>query len=155
MSDYDSTIETQKHIEKVASLLWMVRNNLSKRGMMHDVSKLVDPEKAGWDEATPNLKNLEYGSDEYRAELRRIRPIIDHHYAHNSHHPEFYENGMDGMSLLDVIEMLCDWKAASKRGKQTTTFRDSMMYNKDRWKISDQLFNILDHTCEELGFYDD
>jgi len=155
MSTYDSTEETQKHINTVRDLLSNVAFNLDKRGLKHDSSKLQDPEKSGWDEATPKLKNLEYRSEEYRAELRRIRPIIDHHYANNTHHPEYYETGIDGMSLLDVIEMLCDWKAASKRTKQTGTFRDSMIYNKDRFGISDQLFNILDKTCHELGFYDD
>jgi hypothetical protein len=39
-----------------------------------------------------------------------------HHDAHNRHHPEFFgEDGVDGMTLVDVIEMLADWKAASER----------------------------------------
>jgi hypothetical protein len=40
---------------------------------------------------------------------------LKHHYAHNRHHPEFFgEDGVDGMSLVDVIEMLADWKAATE-----------------------------------------
>lgn len=152
---YDSTDETQKHIDRVREELTAVCINLMQRGLMHDRSKLEDPEKAGWDEATPRLQFLVYGTDEYREELKKIRPIIEHHYANNSHHPEYYESGMYGMSLLDVIEMLCDWKAASKRTKQEITFRENMAINKNRFGITEQLFSILDKTCYELGFYED
>ena len=36
---------------------------------------------------TDNLANIEYGSDEYKAELEALKPALDHHYAVNSHHP--------------------------------------------------------------------
>lgn len=151
MSTYDSRPDTQKHIDRVSDLLDEVGWNLSVRSENHDRSKLEDPEKAGWDEATPKLANLTYGTEEYRANLREIRPIIEHHYAHNSHHPEYYENGVDGMSLLDVMEMLCDWKAASERGKGND-FMVGMIHNKERFNLSDQLYNILINTAKELGY---
>jgi hypothetical protein len=44
-----------------------------------------------------------------------MKPAIQHHYKANSHHPEFYDNGVEGMSLFDVLEMLLDWKAATER----------------------------------------
>lgn len=46
-----------------------------------------------------------------------LKPAIEHHYQVNSHHPEHYPDGFAGMSLLDRIEMYCDWKAAVKRNK--------------------------------------
>lgn len=149
---YDSTEETQKHIDKVAEYMADVCDMLENRAAMHDASKLVDPEKAGWDIATPKLAGLEYGSEEYRANLREIRPIIDHHYAHNSHHPEFYgSDGINGMSLLDIIEMFCDWKAASERGLGNS-FMEGLAYNRKRFYITDQLFKIFQNTARELGF---
>ena len=30
---------------------------------------------------------------------------------------EIYANGVAGMDILDLVEMLCDWKAASERTK--------------------------------------
>jgi hypothetical protein len=30
---------------------------------------------------------------------------------------EYFKNGLKGMTLVDLIEMLCDWKAASLRNK--------------------------------------
>lgn len=151
MTSYDSTIDTQKHIERVASLLLEVRVNLSRRGYAHDGSKLVDPEKAGWDEATPKLKGLKYGSEEYKQSLRDIRPIVEHHYSKNSHHPEYHESGINGMSLLDVTEMFCDWKASSERGLGNN-FMEGLEQNKTRFNISDQLYDILVNTAKELGY---
>jgi len=55
------------------------------------------------------------------------------------------------MSLLDVIEMLCDWKAASERTKQGS-IAQSLAHNKERFGISDQLFSILTNTVRELGW---
>jgi hypothetical protein len=41
---------------------------------------------------------------------------LKHHYAYNRHHQEFFgEDGVDGMTLVDLIEMLPDWKAATER----------------------------------------
>src|SRR6266576_2025719 len=137
MTTYDSTPDTHDHINKVANYLDYVAYRLQMRGSEHDASKLEDPEKSGWDEATPKLKELTYGSEEYRQVLRDIKPIVQHHYANNRHHPEFWAAGIDGMSLLDVIEMLCDWKAASLRTAQTESFIDSLEYNKERFGISD------------------
>ena len=81
-----------------------------------------------------------------RAELG---DALAHHYAHNRHHPEHYPNGIDDMSLLDYIEMLADWKAASERYKGGN-LTDSLRINKQRFGISDQLIVMFAHTAKEL-----
>jgi hypothetical protein len=53
------------------------------------------------------------------------------------------------MTLLDLIEMLCDWKAASERHNDGDIMR-SIIVNKERFAISDQLTGILERTCREL-----
>jgi hypothetical protein len=148
---YDSTHDTLDHIRKVQARFAEVQSQLDNRADMHDRSKLAEPEKSGFDVLTLNLRNLVYGSDEYKAALADAKPVIDHHYAVNSHHPEHYDNGIAGMSLLDVVEMLCDWKAASERTKQGSIAR-SLPINKDRFGINDQLFAILENTVRELGW---
>ena len=60
-------------------------------------------------------------------------------------------SGVDGMSLLDVIEMLCDWKAAGERHADGSIDR-SLKVNRERFKISDQLHAILENTVRELGW---
>jgi hypothetical protein len=148
---YDSAEDTLKHIGRVAELLDRIGDLLMDRADRHDASKLVDPEKAAFDVLTPRLKGLTYGSDEYKASLREMKPALDHHYAHNSHHPEHYIEGVNGMSLLDVVEMLCDWKAATERHADGS-IRQSLLHNFERFNISPQLANILINTVEELGW---
>ena len=142
MTGYDSAGDTGEHITQVAKRLAKIADLLRERGKLHDQSKLESPEKEAYDLLTPRLAGLTYGSDEYRATLRDMKPAIAHHYAHNSHHPEHHEDGIAGMNLLDLVEMFCDWKAASLRHKDGD-FRKSLEINRERFNISDQLYAIL------------
>lgn len=146
---YDSTVDTKNHIRRVRLLLAKVAGNLTGRAQVHDDSKLEAPEKPLFDEYTPKLKALTYGSDEYKAALTAMGPALQHHYAHNQHHPEHWPNGINDMSLLDVIEMLVDWKAASERHADGD-IRKSLEINRARFGISDQLAAILENTVREL-----
>jgi hypothetical protein len=148
---YDSTSDTLEHIRKVQERVQQVTNNLTVRASYHDMSKLAEPEKSGFDALTPKLQSLVYGSPEYRAALDDARPIIEHHYAVNDHHPEHYPNGIAGMTLPALVEMLCDWKAASERTKQGSILQ-SLAHNKERFGIDDQLHSILVNTVKELGW---
>lgn len=147
---YDSSLDTFNHIRDVQELLSLVFNELVVRGINHDDSKLHDPEKSLFDEYSPKLKNCTYGSDEYKQYLIELKVALDHHYQKNSHHPEHYENGIGGMDLLDIIEMLCDWKAATKRHVDGDILK-SIEINADRFGIDDQLKQILLNTVMRLG----
>jgi hypothetical protein len=147
---YDSGPETQAHIARVQELMQLVVANVAKRRLEHDRSKLVDPEKAEFDRLTTRLKDSTYGSDEYKGFLKELKVALDHHYEHNTHHPEHYANGINGMSLLDLIEMLCDWKAAGERHANGSLAK-SLEINQARFKIDPQLQQILQNTAKELG----
>jgi len=151
MATYDSTDDTMAHIDRVRYLLSEAERNLRMRSIHHDRSKLVDPEKAIFDEFTPKLKDSTYGSEEYMQFLADMKPALDHHYAHNSHHPEHYPDGVHGMSLFDVLEMLIDWKAASERHGDGDIMR-SIDINTSRFKLSPQLVDILRNTVREFGW---
>lgn len=148
---YDSTPDTLKHIKRVAQLLTEASTELIRRANCHDDSKLCSPEKELFDEYTPKLKNCTYGSDEYKGYLASLKVALDHHYKHNSHHPEHYENGVDGMDLFDLVEMFFDWKAAGERHTDGNIYK-SIEINKDRFKISDQLQQILKNTARKLSY---
>jgi hypothetical protein len=119
------------------------------RAVVHDESKLHDPEKSAFDTYTPRLRGLTYGSDEYRACLREMKTAIHHHQRNNRHHPEYFENSVDGMSLIDLLEMICDWKAATERHEDGDIFK-SLEINKDRFGIGHQLGDILANTVKEF-----
>ena len=149
---YDSTQDTKDHIDRVATLLNEVSINLIHRASIHDASKLESPEKEGFDACVPKLKNLVYGSDEYKNALKEIKPTLDHHYANNSHHPEHYSNGINDMSLFDILEMLLDWKAATERMQNGGDIWKSIEHNEKRFNISEQLTRILQNTVRELNW---
>jgi hypothetical protein len=150
LEKYDSEADTREHIKQVAIRLTNVAHFLNQRGVIHDQSKLGPVEKPIFDEVTPKLKNLEYGSDEYRASLREMGPALKHHYENNSHHPEHYEDGISGMDLLDLIEMYCDWCAAALRTKNADNAK-GLEINIDRFEITGPLGQILRNTLERHG----
>jgi hypothetical protein len=141
--------ETKTHILRVNEHMSQVIGSLHKRALAHDRSKLFDPELSVFAEFTPKLGSTKYGSDEYKQFLKDMKPALDHHYANNTHHPEHFPNGVRGMSLLDLIEMICDWKASTER-TMGGDLNKSLAFNKDRFGISDDLYEILQNTVREL-----
>jgi Family of unknown function (DUF5662) len=148
---YDSRPDTWKHIFEVQQRIRQVVVNLNRRAEAHDHSKLINPEKPIWDIVTPKLATIKYPSEEYNTVLREMGPALDHHYEANDHHPEHFENGMAGMSLMGMIEMLCDWKAATER-TPGSDFGSLFDKHKKRWGYSDDVDSILRNTAKELGF---
>lgn len=147
---YDSAPDTLAHIQRVRELLFDVRENLFRRGIVHDASKLREPEKAAFDRAS-SLRHLTYGSPEYAQSKAALGDALAHHYAINSHHPEHHPNGVADMSLLDLLEMLVDWRAATERHADGDLGR-SLAINRTRFGINDQLAAVLHRTAVELGF---
>jgi hypothetical protein len=55
------------------------------------------------------------------------------------------------MSLLDLLEMACDWKAASEMSPNGS-FAGSIEYSRERFNLSDEMVRILENTGRELGW---
>lgn len=146
---YDSSAETLKHIRRVNELLIDASVELLRRAKVHDQSKLEEPEKSTFDEVTPLLSDLEFGTEEYTEATKRIKPALDHHYSKNPHHPQHYENGLNGMNLFDIMEMFFDWKAAGERTKEGD-LRKSLEINSQRFGFSKQLKHIFENTINYL-----
>ena len=148
---YDSEGDTLQHIATVRNMVDEVVNELLIRAQMHDASKLISPEKETFDEFTPKLKGSTYGSDEYKEFLARMKPALDHHYANNRHHPEHFEDGVEGMDLVDLIEMVCDWKAATLR-HDNGDIHVSLGINATRFGIAQALVTIINNTIKNMGW---
>lgn len=141
--------ETFRHIERVRNLLNWAAKELLERGERHDQSKLERPEVEAFTVYTAKLATCTYGSEEYEGYRKAMGPALQHHYANNRHHPEHFKNGVDDMNLLDVLEMLLDWKAASERHNDGN-IRKSIERNADRFGLSPQLVRILENTADLL-----
>jgi len=147
---YDSAFDNKIHIGEVRKNILSIVQKLSERAIWHDRTKFVEPEKSMYDTYVPKLKEHKYGSREYEQDLKEMSFALQHHFEHNRHHPEHFENGVTGMNLVDLTEMLADWAASSKRSD--TSLSEGMEINKKRFGISDQLFEILQNTVEDMGW---
>lgn len=145
--NYDSTAETLKHIKMVNQFLIDFSVELLNRAKVHDDSKLESPEKELFDEMTPILEKVEYNSPEYKESLDKLKPALDHHYEVNSHHPQHYQNGINDMTLFDIVEMYCDWRAAVLRTKNGD-MNKSIEINTERFNMSPQLAQIFKNTLK-------
>jgi hypothetical protein len=153
MTDFDSRPDTYAHIATVRGYLLQVVQQLIWRGHDHDLSKLDEPELAVFDEYTPKLRDTTYGSHEYSKYLREMGVGLEHHYKVNDHHPEHFAEGIYGMDLVQLIEMLADWKAATLRHADGS-LRDSIFKNADRFMYSEQMTMLLLRTAGNLGWLD-
>ncbi|MCF7834888.1 DUF5662 family protein [Candidatus Gracilibacteria bacterium] len=148
-TDYDSAVDTLLHIKRINSLLLQACAELMKRAQHHDDSKLKNPEKPFFDSETPKLAGLTYGTPEYAESRKILKTALDHHYAHNSHHPEHYKEGINDFDLFDLLEMFVDWKASSERHHDGNILK-SIEKNADRFGISPQLVRILNNTAKKI-----
>lgn len=147
---YDSTADTLKHSLRVGALMGEPIKELVDRSVRHDLSKTEPPEVEIFNEFTPKLKNSTYGSDEYKGFLVSMGEALKHHYANNRHHPEhFGAKGVNGMTLVDLLEMLADWKAATERHADGDLAK-SLEIQRERFGLSDQLVEILRNTAEHF-----
>ena len=142
-------METIKHIHAVRAYLYQMIEELDARARNHDASKLESPEAEIFGEYTPLLAQTKYGSPEYDELLTKVKPATDHHYAKNRHHPQHWVRGINDMTLLDLIEMLADWKAATARNKDGN-IRTSIEHNTKRFGMTDQLAQIMHNTVREM-----
>lgn len=145
----DSRPETYVHILKVQANLNRIVEGLINRGQEHDQTKLHPPEVEYFDQHTANLKNCKYPSPEYTESLKAIKPALDHHYAKNRHHPQHFPDGVGGMNLLDLVEMFCDWDAATQRQNEGN-IRRSIQENQQRFGFSDDLKQIFLNSIDLL-----
>ena len=106
--------EVMIHQTDVFNQMQIVLDEIEHRQATHDRSKLSEDEFPTYARVIPKMKGLPFGSPEAKAIVKELGPALQHHYENNRHHPEHFENGIAGMNLLDMIEMVCDWKAVSE-----------------------------------------
>lgn len=136
------------HIRKVQTYLMQLVIELHSRALLHDSSKLMPLELDGYAGLSDAVRGLKYGTEEYRAAFEPFKPIIQHHYEANDHHPEHFQGGISEMNLLQLVEMIADWKAASTRNSKTLA--ETLDASFKRFGIDDQLAAIIRNTVASL-----
>jgi hypothetical protein len=147
-----SSIEdTLQHKKMITDLMSQVITELLYRAAVHDNAKMEEPELSLFDTYTPKLSKSTYGSEEYKTFLEGLKPALNHHYSRYRHHPEHFKNGCRDMNILDVLEMLVDWKAATLRHNDGNILK-SLEINRNRFSLDEvSLYDIL---MNSLSFFE-
>lgn len=147
----NSKEETLEHIHNVNVLIRQITQRIENRALDHDKSKLLPPEKEIFDRFTPMDPTVTYGSEDYKNILKQMYIAMEHHYKNNRHHPEYHPNGIKDMDLIDLIELICDWKAATLR-HDDGDIRRSMSINQKRFSISPDIMRLINNTLDNLDW---
>lgn len=115
------------------------------RAICHDNSKLYPPELIIFANAPARPYDVSYGSPKYYKNLSNLSGALLHHYSHNRHHPEHYDKGIRGMSLLDLVEMVSDWQAALN-SHMGTSVQEIITNSQQRFGMSDDLSAVLSNS---------
>jgi hypothetical protein len=129
------------HKLQVTSYLSRFADEIKNRALEHDASKLSNDEFSGFVQINRIAREHKYGSPEYMKSVKKTN-AVELHYCGNPHHPEHYQNGIDDMTLFDIIEMVVDWKAASKVYGQTS-LEDSLVVSAKRFNLQDKHIYLI------------
>jgi len=143
------TLDTLQHKRAVARFLRYIISDLYDRAITHDDTKFSDEEYDLYAQVVPRLKEVPFGSDEYKAIVRELDPGIEHHVKSSRHHVQYHKRGIEGMHLVDLLEMVVDWKAASMR-PPANDVKESLPWNFGRFKIEPQLAAVIRNTIDFL-----
>jgi len=126
-----------RHRDTVRLNIQRLTQELDRRALGHDLSKLALDELEGFVRINETARTHPYGSVEYETSLaseKRPGGCIALHFRRNSHHPEFHALDHE-MGFLDIIEMVLDWKAAADT-YGTNTLRESLPVNRERFRFT-------------------
>ena len=136
-----------RHQTLVRRYLLELAHRLEQRALIHDLSKLQLDEFTGFVEIQRVAREHRLDSPEYKASIQS--DVVNLHLSRNSHHPEFHHGGIKDMPLLDLIEMVIDWRAASETYGRTT-MAESLPMQKERFKMTDEQYRLIQLITEEI-----
>ena len=148
---------TRRHIELVGANLAQLAGyvglrhaELDARAREHDLSKFDERERLGYVWLTWIYHCKEQGRPfEPSPQISdTVARALDTHRRRNAHHPEAHRSP-DTMSVLDLVEMVCDWTAiAQENGGRSA--RPWASVNISRWPFSRAARDFVFVTIDEL-----
>ena len=145
----ESVVETLRHQKQIRILGDLFIKSLTERLQSHDDTKLESPEIEGFDAMANTIDNITYGSEADKAAKELLSVALTHHYARERHHPEHFDNGIEDMNLVDLVEHFLDCMASSLRHNDGN-FRKSLETNQKRFGYSVELTKIFGNTINLL-----
>ena len=140
-----------KHRKRVFDLMAKISQDVMQRGNDHDLSKYDETELPTYARVIEEFEKCPYGSVGYWRAKDSLGDTVKHHHEKNRHHPEHFHNGIDGMNLVDLLEMLCDWKSATQNHPEHPgDMQNSIKIAIEKYKISPQLAQVLYNTMKDF-----
>jgi len=140
----DTELYIRNHIKRVQNKLSKLVAALLIRMREHDKSKLEEPEFSLWKKMDEEPR-YPYGTRKYNKKIKRYRELFEMHYKENPHHPEHFPNGISDMTLIDLMEMLCDW-ISYKDNIRVSEAIEMVEKQSKRFGYSDEIKNMLINT---------
>lgn len=151
LSQETKTVVTMlRHSQLVSYYLRRLAAALELRAVTHDMSKWSDDEFEGFVKINEIAREHEYGSQEYKQSLAEV-DAVPLHYSRNRHHPEYHEHGVNDMFLIDFIEMVIDWKAASETYGRTS-LEESLEIQTERFGLEKKHLYLVKAILDELAY---
>ncbi len=139
-----------KHKLRVFQLMAKLSQEVIKRGYEHDMTKFEPEELPHYVATIDEFDKHPFGTEGYKKAKESLGPSVLHHYKHNRHHPEHFPKGVEDMNLVDVLEMLCDWKSATLNHPENPgDLGKSIQMLGQKYKISPQLCQIIYNTARD------
>lgn len=140
------------HRKRVFDYMSTISKEVMRRGNEHDLSKYEKEEYPVYEQFTAEFAKHPFGSEGYNKIKEAMASAIQHHYQHNRHHPEHFPDGIEGMNLVDLLEMICDWKSATQNHPETPgDMGKSLQVAIQKYNISPQLAKVLYNTMRDFG----
>ena len=144
-----------EHREEVADALYALADAISRRARIHDRDKLKGKNFRDYVEVSKIGRTHPFGSEAYAEAMKPHKAeggVVDRHFKANPHHPEFYDIPKVQMNFLDIIEMVCDWRAAA-RTYGTGRLSESVAYQKQnmdldacQWWLVDEVIHWIERS---------
>jgi len=162
---------TEEHIRRVQINALKLYNyssmfkHLPEQAKRHDESKYKTPEFLPYVILTHYYRCKQEGIElKTPAHITdHIKKAVFHHLKCNSHHPEFWDNSVKPlnkgersaivnalkMPIIDIAEMVCDWKAMSQElGNSAEDFANSVVnkrftFNSEQKTLIYELLKVL------------
>ena len=101
------------HQMRVYQLMYRLSKLIEERSLSHDASKFQPDELPAYEKYVPLLAAATT-AEEFNKLKEEFKPTRDLHKSRNRHHVEFHENGAEGMTLVDLVELFADAVSGSR-----------------------------------------
>ena len=134
------------NLAKMTGYIGLGHAELDERAREHDLSKFDEREREGyiWLTWIYDCRPADVAPEIARA----VERALDVHRRRNAHHPEAHLVP-DAMSVLDLVEMVCDWTAIAQENGGASA-RPWALANLTRWAFSRPARDFIFVTIDEL-----